>query len=228
MNIYIDESGSINKNVPKNRDFIIALIVPADQKKLSRVYKRFIKKNLNDLQTLDTNNKMFSEEKKFNELKGSQFSKEMKVRFVDFFSQKKHFEIYYIHIKNCELSTTFCDDKGRAFNYVIQLALRYFIENNFFKDDDYFLQLDNRNEGKKTRYFLEEYLNTELTLSGRTSRKFKVSYFDSADNHFIQIADIFANLLYSHILTNSYGREIKKLKDSGILKFTFVFPKKQC
>ena len=39
MNIYIDESGSINNNLPKNRDFIIALIVPADQKKLSRVYK---------------------------------------------------------------------------------------------------------------------------------------------------------------------------------------------
>jgi hypothetical protein len=105
MNIYIDESGSINNNLPKNRDFIIALIVPADQKKLSRVYKRFIKKNLNDLQTLDTNNKMFSEEKKFNELKGSQFSKEMKVRFVDFFSQKNilKFTIFILKIVNYQL-----------------------------------------------------------------------------------------------------------------------------
>lgn len=41
----------------------------------------------------------------------------------------------------------------------------------------------------------------------------------------MRIADVFANLLYSHLQTGSYEEEFKKLKAAGILKFTFEFPK---
>ena len=44
MNIYMDESGSINNKLKKNHDFIVALIVPTDKNKLKLVYKRFVSK----------------------------------------------------------------------------------------------------------------------------------------------------------------------------------------
>lgn len=223
MNIYIDESGSINNKLKPNRDFIITLIVPTDKKRLERTYKRFVSRNHDNLKTLDKDNKMFLNGK-FHELKGSQFDKPMKQKFVQFFSKEKHFEIYYIHIKNCNLSDDFCNNTARAFNYVMRLALQYLITNNFLNQENYNLQLDERNEKTETKHFLENYLNTELSLGGVTNGKFTVCYFDSANNKFIQIADVFSNIFYSQLLTNAYSNEIKLLIDNDILKFIFEFP----
>lgn len=223
MNIYIDESGSINNTFKRNMDFIITLIVPTDKRKLEITYKRFVSKYYDDLKILDKENKMFLNEK-FYELKGSQLDKLMKQKFVEFFSKKKHFEIYYIRIKNCQLSNDFCKNTARTFNYVIRLALQYLITNNFLKQEDFVLQLDERNEKTETKDFLENYLNTELNLGGTTTGKFTVIYFDSANNKFIQIADVFSNLFYSQLLTNNYTNEMNILKNKDILKFEFVFP----
>lgn len=85
--------------------------------------------------------------------------------------------------------------------------------------------MDERNERTETKYFLENYLNTELFMNGTINGKFDVAYFDSSTNSLIQIADVFANLLYSHLQTGGYDEELQKLKDAGILKFTFEFPK---
>ncbi len=54
-----------------------------------------------------------------------------------------------------------------------------------------FWQLDERNERVENKSFLENYLNTELSLSGQVAGNFSVSYFDSACNKFVQIADYF-------------------------------------
>jgi hypothetical protein len=62
-------------------------------------------------------------------------------------------------------------------------------------------------------------------MNGTASGKFSVTYYDSSDNNLIQIADIFANLYYSHLQTGGYADEIKKLENAGILKFVFEFPK---
>ncbi|MDE6712782.1 MAG: hypothetical protein K2K20_03520, partial [Lachnospiraceae bacterium] len=104
-------------------------------------------------------------------------------------------------------------------------ALSYLIQKGFLPDEDCSLQLDERNEKTKTRYFLENYLNTELSLGGITTGKFMVSYFDSSNNKLVQIADVFANLYYSHLRTGVYEEEFQKLKEAGILKFIFDFPK---
>lgn len=223
MNIYIDESGSINNTLDKNCDFIITLVVPTNKKQLECTYKRFVSNNHKILKKLDKNNKMFFNNK-FQELKGSQFNKPMKQKFVKFFAKKKHFEIYYIRIENYKLSDNFCKNTARVFNYVIRLALQYLIQNNFLEQDDIHLQLDERNEKTETKHFLENYLNTELSLGGTTRGKFTVNYFDSSNNKFIQIADVFSNLLYSQLHTGGYGDEIQLLKNNDILKFVFVFP----
>lgn len=91
-------------------------------------------------------------------------------------------------------------------------------------NEDCDLQLDERNEKTETKFFLENYLNTELALNGIFSGNFFVSYFDSMNNDLIQLADVFANLYYSHLQTNGYGKELQLLKEMGILKFIFEFP----
>lgn len=236
MNLYIDESGSINNHNKNNKYFIIAIIHVKDKDTLKRTYKRFVSSNYEELKKLDqdkvhpktgsiikSGGKMFFNGS-FKELKGAQFDRNMKQRFLQFFSQKDSFEVYYIKIANEKLSDRFCENTARVFNYTIRIALSYLIKNNFLPDEDCFLQLDERNEKTETRYFLENYLNTELPLGGITDRKFWVSYFDSSHNKFIQIADVFANLYYSHLCTGAYAEEFQKIKEADILKFIFNFP----
>ena len=237
MNLYIDESGSINNHIPSNKYFIIALVHPTNKEALKRAYKRFISANHDALKELDKEKihphsgkiikpggKMFSDDE-FKELKGSQFDRNMKLKFIDFFSKKKSFEIYYIKIANEKLTDHFCENTARVFNYTVRLALEYFITKKYLPNEDCFLQLDERNEKTETKFFLENYLNTELSMSGTASGKFNVSYFDSSNNSFIQIADVFANLYYSQLQTGAYENEFKKLQEVGILKFIFEFPK---
>ena len=226
-NIYIDESGSINNKLKGYKDFKITLIIPTREKELQRAYKRFVSKNFIELKRLSNNRKMFSNEK-FQELKGSEFDINMKKEFANFFTYKKHFEMYYIRIRNKNLSDNFCKNTARGFNYVICLALKYFIQNNLILDDaKYYLQLDERNEKTETKFFLENYLMTELNLSGITNAEIKVSYFDSANSNMIQIADVFSNIFYSHLLTGNYEKEMNLLKEKGILKFIYEFPYKK-
>lgn len=47
ISMYIDESGSIHPTSEKlNRYFIIGIVIPKDLKRLKRVYKTFIRKNI--------------------------------------------------------------------------------------------------------------------------------------------------------------------------------------
>lgn len=237
MIVYIDESGSINNHMPNNKFFIIALVRATDKEALKKAYKRFVSSNHNRLLELDQDKihsktgkvikeggKMFKDGK-FQELKGSQFDKDMKQKFVEFFSRKQSFELYYIKIANEKLTDQFCENTARVFIYTLKLALEYFINKGILPNEDCFLQLDERNEKTETKFFLKNYLNTELSMNGTAAGDFDVDYFDSADNSIIQIADVFANLYYSQMQTDGYGEEIQKLKDAGILKFEFEFPK---
>lgn len=58
INMYIDESGSVHPTSEKlNRYFIIGIVIPTDSKKLKRVYKTFIRNNIDDLKKLDVDHK---------------------------------------------------------------------------------------------------------------------------------------------------------------------------
>lgn len=236
MNIYIDESGSIDRHAAANHHFIIAMIHVQDIDKLSKSFKRFVSANYTRLLELDedktevqsgkilkTGGKMFRNGK-FRELKGVQFDRDMKLRFVEYFTRSKYFEIYYIRIANRELKPHLFENSARIFNYSIRLALEHFIQTGLLPDEDCHLQLDERNEKKEARHFLENYLNTELVVGGKATGHFSVTYFDSADNRLIQIADIFANLLYSQEQTGQYAKELGILRKAGILKYIFDFP----
>lgn len=224
MNIYIDESGTINNKL-KNEYFIITLIIPDNSNTLKKSYKRFVSSNLKELKKIDNKQKMFLNGS-FHELKGSAFNKPMKKKFVNFFSRKNNFSLFYIKVNNSRLNDSFCLNTSRVFNYLLKISLDYFLKNDYIKSENQVLQLDERNERTESKFFLEDYLNTELCITGINRGNFTVSYFDSANNLNVQIADVFSNILYSHLKTGAYSDELKTLKDNGILKYIFEFPNK--
>lgn len=236
MLIYIDESGSINNhNATHCPYFVIALIHVSDSAKTKKAYKRFVAKHLDRLRELDVDKvdnrgtiirpggKMFKNGD-FCELKGSQFDHAMKREFLHFFAKKKHFEVLFIKIDNSKLSDGFCSNTARVFNYILKLALSSFVKRGILPNEECLIQLDERNERTETRYFLEEYLNTELIMNGSCSGPFKVKYFDSTMNTIIQIADVYANWYYSHLLTGAYSEEYTAQKSAGIIREVFEFP----
>ncbi|MFP5528721.1 DUF3800 domain-containing protein [Peptococcus simiae] len=222
MNIYIDESGTINNKL-SNEFFIITLVVPESTHSLKRSYKRFVSTNYPTLKTLDSKNRMFLNDK-FHELKGSCFNRELKQKFIQHFSKKNNFSLFYIVADNSRLNNTFCSNSSRAFNYLLKNALEYFIIHGYLPSENHTLQLDERNERTESKYFLEDYLNTELFLTNINQGSFSVRYFDSANNTLIQVADVLSNLLYSHLKTQAYDKEINLLKRNGLLKFIYSFP----
>ncbi len=240
MNIYIDESGSINNHNSLTPYFVIALVNVYDNEKLSRAYKRFVSSNYDRLKELDSDRinpntgriakqggRMFSKGA-FRELKGVQFDRDMKERFAEFFTKKKYFELYYIKIDNKSLGDEFCDNKALAFNYTIRLALEHYIREGVLSDEECFIQLDERNEKIEMKHFLQNYLNAELVLGGRAKGKFYASYHNSIGNKFIQIADVFSNLYYSELQTGGYVRIFNILRSRNILKGVFEFPHLTC
>lgn len=229
ISMYIDESGSIHPTSEKlNRYFIIGIVIPKDSTKLKRVYKNFIRKNIDNLKKLDKDGKMFDRNGKFIELKGSAMNKPMKLNFIDFFCQNNLFEIRYIILDNNQLEERFIKNKARTFNYLLKIFLVNSIKNKYIQDKEIFLQIDERNVKTDSKYSLEDYLNQELLLNDNIIENVQVQYFDSSQNCFIQIADVFSNIMYSNLITkNSYKKELEELQRKKYILTPFIFPKKK-
>lgn len=221
MNIYIDESGSINNELSRN--FVIALIKPLDKEKLKRVFKRFIASNINDLRENSRYPEKMFLDGKFSELKASALTKQQKLKFLEYITREKNFEVYYIILRNQYLSDHFCKNTARAFNYSIFTALQFFISHNMLEiQDECNLLLDERNEKTDAHSFLENYLNTQFIE--KSDIHFNVSYHDSSNVQIIQVADFFANIIYSNYTHNGYQAEIQELQKRGFIKGFFYFP----
>ena len=239
VNFYIDESGSMNNtNTINNPVFVIGIVVPKKPEKLRRVFRRFISSNIDELRELDNakrkkdsegnyleRGKMFDENGKFMELKGVCLTRDFKMKFIEYFCKNNLFEVYYVKIDNAKIKYGLYDNKARAFNYVLRLALNYYIRQGFIPVDDYTFQIDERNEKTNSVHFLQEYLNTELFYAnGIYEHCINVSYFDSATNSIIQIADMFSNIMYSNCRNGQYKETIEKLKAEGYIKAVYEFP----
>lgn len=222
--LYIDESGTMTVSHNKTHPyFIISIIRAKDINKLKRVHKRFVSSHREELKKSDERNLMFKDSE-FMELKGSCFTPKLKRKFIDFFCKNEYFELFYIVADNSRIQEKFYENTARAFNYLIRLALEYYIQNKYISNDGLVLQLDERNEKTETKHFLQNYLQTELGLRNVVKNDCKVQYFDSVNNQIIQIADVFSNLYFSELKTKVYTKEIEKMKQEGYLKHIFEFP----
>ncbi len=78
------------------------------------------------------------------------------------------------------------------------------------------------------KYSLEDYLNQELLLNDNLVDNIQVQYFDSSQNCFIQIADVFSNIMYSNLITKgSYQEQLEKLQRDKYILPPFIFPKEK-
>ena len=157
MNLYIDESGSINTS--NKKEFIISVIIPKDIDKLKRAYKRFVSKNLVRLKELDKDNKMFRKDGTFLELKGSCFDRDMKLEFLEYFCKNNLFKVRYIVLDNTNIEEKFTENKARTFNYLMKLFLTNTINQKMLNDRDLFLHIDERNIKTNSKFSLEDYLH---------------------------------------------------------------------
>ena len=226
INFYIDESGSMTSEQGANNPyFLIAMILPKNCRSLKTTHKRFVSKYYKDLQNADKNNKMFSQGK-FKELKGSEFTPQLKKKFVEYFCKNNQLDIFYIIVDNNKVDSTLYSNTARGFNYLIKLALQHFLRLELIdKQEDICIQCDERNQKTQTKAFLKEYLITELVIGEKLiNGNIDVSYFDSCNNYLIQVADVFANLMYSHLYNNNYSDEFKMMLSNNYIKNIFVFP----
>lgn len=166
LNMYIDESGSVHPTSKNfSRYFIIGIVIPKNPLKLKRVYKTFVRKNFKILKELDKENKMFDNNGKFIELKGSSMNKPMKLNFMDFFCRNNVLEVRYIILDNNNLEERFIRNKARTFNYLLKIFLSNSIKKKYIQDTEVFLQIDERNVKTDSKFSLEDYLNQELLLN---------------------------------------------------------------
>lgn len=227
---YIDESGSMTKNhlnYYKNQYFIICIIMPKNKDRLKRVYKRFVSGNMDKLREMDKEQKMFYKNGKFKELKGSCFTAKMKRKFINFFCQNNLFEIYYIICDNKTVKDYFYKNTSRAFNYLLKLSFEHFTKFKYICAKENYLFIDERNVRTDTKSTLEEYLNTELVTGSHIQDGFCVEYCQSETRELIQIADVFANICYTNLISNNcFSDEINKMKDEKYILNEFFFPLK--
>lgn len=230
MKLFIDESGSMTiKDIDKHPYFVISMVKVNDIKKVARYFKRFVSENYAELQSIDKRQKMFGADGKFRELKGSELTPDLKKKFMRKLFRDNALEVFFLTIENKFVNPSLYNNTARAFNYCVKLAIGYYIRRDELPADIQTIEIDERNESTKTRYFLQEYLNTELILHENVlSGNLSVKYFDSANNIFIQIADVFANIKYSDLLTGNYKKELEQAQKDKYLKKIFNFPEKKC
>lgn len=226
--LYIDESGSMTSNYSNNNPFfVISVIRVLNKDDLKIAIKRFVRSHWEELKLSDRNGRMFNGDK-FLELKGSSMTKKLKKEFVSYLVKNKYFEVFYIVLDNRRVDDDLYNNTARAFNYMIKIALAYFINKKYItKKSELLIQIDERNERPEAKLHLQEYLNTELQVADKISGEITVQYYDSCTNSIIQLADFFANLMFSHIQTGQYDDEMKVLQNSDIIKKIFKFPPKK-
>ncbi|MCL2859287.1 MAG: DUF3800 domain-containing protein [Oscillospiraceae bacterium] len=227
MNLYIDESGSIDiKKNNFNKYFIISVLMTNDKDKLKTIYKRFVSKNMNKLKQLDEDFKMFSKDGSFTELKGSCFDRELKNEFLDYFCRNNLLQVRYIILNNDNLEEKFTKNKARTFNYSMKIFLLNSIHMKMITNTQLYLQIDERNIKTDSKFSLEDYLNQELVLDLNLIEDIKVDYFNSENNALIQISDVFANIKYSNLKTKGkYSAKLHQLEKEGYILKDFKFPK---
>lgn len=115
INTYIDESGSIPKELDNNHKyFVIALVHVENQTRVSRIFKR------SRLKVIKSNEKLLEQLRVQKEIKGSQLT-EIKKRkiYEDIIRLCNEIEIGIIVMNTTKVESKFRLNKARCFNYLL-------------------------------------------------------------------------------------------------------------
>jgi len=223
---YIDESGIITSKKPHAVDtehhyFVISFVQTDDSKRLKNVYQRSIKKLRSNFPTF------FSGLANPKEPKGSELMPFMKFHIINDLINYTDIKIGHMVVDNREIEERFRKNSSRSFNYLIKLVL---LNTPLSSKEQTILHLniDNRNVAIGNLKDLKEYLSTELVTATGITKQVNVSYFDSQHTCCIQVADLFANVVYQRYRYKDKGfplyTERKKIKkNSPIHPYTMEY-----
>ena len=195
--IYLDESGSIHKN-SSTKYFAVGeyITFAEDKNKITSKYKK-INKKIKDEKNIPLDK----------EIKSYNMSDNDK---INIFNQIQDVDTFYGTVKVFDKNKMRKDvvESNIFFNYAVKLVFKDCIIpllNLKQKNEsiEFTISIDNRNIRVGDLNNLETYLKTEFCLS---NFDFKVTYYDSAYNYGVQLADLIVNTFY-----NSY-------KDRNIVK----------
>ncbi|AIQ26971.1 hypothetical protein P40081_01170 [Paenibacillus sp. FSL P4-0081] len=189
---YIDESGSMPKFRDarnKNRYFVISFVQTDDPRHLKSTYKRAMRVLRRQFP------EFFARINDPRECKASEMPPFMKYYLLKQLITVTDIKIGHMVVNNMEIDQVFREKPGRSFNYLIKIIMENF---SLSQNDIASLQLnvDNRNTALTGLSELEGYLYYALVLDKGIISDVKVTYLESCDNYNIQVADLFANVIY--------------------------------
>ncbi len=186
--VYLDESGSIHKN-SSTKYFAVGgyFTFGEDKNKIISTYKK-INKKIKD----EKNISLDKEIKSYNMGNNDKINIFNKIQDIDtFYGTVKVFDKMQMS-KDVIESNIF-------FNYAVKLVFKDCVIpllnlNQINESIEFIMSIDNRNIRVGDLNNLETYLKTEFCLS---DFDFKVTYYDSAYNYGIQLADLIVNTFYN-------------------------------
>lgn len=216
MNIYVylDESGSIHKN--SNQPYFVVggyFTFLSDKNKITSTYKKINKK------VKENNNFPINKE-----LKAIHMHEEDKILFFKNIDNITYFYgVSKVFVKS--LMKKEIIESNIFFNYAVKILFQDCILpilqlKKFKKPITFILSVDNRNVRVGDLKNLENYLKTEFCLE---SLNFSVTYYDSATNYGIELADLIVNTFYNYFKDRE--KVTKVIKILNLRKFCVsIFP----
>ena len=187
--VYLDESGSIHKN-SHTKYFAVGgyFAFQEDKNKVTSIYKK-INKVIKDSRNIPL----------IKEIKSYDMTDEEK---IDIFKQIQDIDTFYGCVKVFEKDAMKKEivESNIFFNYAVKLLFKDCIvpllNLNQMQDNlEFIVSVDNRNIRVGELNNLETYLKTEFCLD---NFNFKITYYDSATNFGIQLADLIVNTFYNY------------------------------
>lgn len=190
--VYIDESGSIHKN-SKAKYFAVGgyFTIQKDKNKIISCY-RTINKEIKDEKNIPLEK----------EIKSFDFEDEEKIRIFESIQKIENF-YGFTKVFNKRQMRKSVVQSNIFFNYAVKLVIQDCILplidlDNLNEEVRFIFSIDNRNLGVGELKDLRTYLLTEYCTY---DFDFQITYYDSATNFGIQLADLIVNTFY-----NSYKR----------------------
>lgn len=186
--VYLDESGSIHKN-SSTKYFAVGgyFTFKEDKTKVISVYKKLNKK-MKDEKNIALNQ----------EIKSYDMSDDEKIEILN---NVQDIDTFYGCVKIFEKSLMKKEivESNIFFNYAVKLLFKDCIIpllnlTQITDSIEFVVSIDNRNVRVGDLNNLETYLKTEFCLE---NFDFKITYYDSASNFGIQLADLIVNTFYN-------------------------------
>lgn len=212
--VYLDESGSIHKN-SHTKYFAVGgyFTFKEDKNKVTSLYRKLNKK-IKDEQNLPLEK----------EVKSYDMTQEEK---INIFNQIQDIDTFYGCVKIFEKRTMKKEvvESNIFFNYSVKLLFKDCIVPllNLAQIQDsieFIVSIDNRNIRIGDLNNLETYLKTEFCLE---NFDFKITYYDSATNYGIQLADLIVNTFYNYYKDKTIVDKVMKILKAKNFR-TSLFP----